>query len=99
MNIKENEITYCNGVMGFPITFLDKYNPNQFEIVAFRKDEDEKDLIFIQWKNYLCQNNNKKTIEPIDYFFPLSLKTRAGGTMNGLINGKETYRKILIKRK
>ena len=23
-----------NGVMGVPITFLDKYNPNQFEIVG-----------------------------------------------------------------
>src|SRR3989344_456790 len=34
-----------NGVMGVPITFLDKYNPEQFEIVKFRKGDDEKDLI------------------------------------------------------
>lgn len=33
-----------NGVMGVPITFLDKYNPEQFEIVKFRKGNDEKDL-------------------------------------------------------
>jgi len=33
-----------NGVMGVPITFLDKYNPEQFEIVKFRKGDDEKDL-------------------------------------------------------
>ena len=33
-----------NGVMGVPITFLDKYNPEQFEIVRFRKGNDEKDL-------------------------------------------------------
>ena len=32
------------GVMGVPITFLDKYNPSQFEIVKFRKGDDEKDL-------------------------------------------------------
>lgn len=32
------------GVIGVPITFLDKYNPAQFEIVRFRKGEDEKDL-------------------------------------------------------
>lgn len=25
--------TYCNGVMGVPITFLDKYCPDQFELV------------------------------------------------------------------
>lgn len=35
-----------DGVMGVPITFLDKYNPEQFEIVAFRKGEDGKDLVF-----------------------------------------------------
>lgn len=35
-----------DGVMGVPITFMDKYNPDQFEIVAFRKGEDGKDLVF-----------------------------------------------------
>lgn len=32
------------GVMGVPITFLDKYNPEQFEIIKFRKGDDNKDL-------------------------------------------------------
>lgn len=32
------------GVMGVPITFLHKFNPEQFELVKFRKGEDEKDL-------------------------------------------------------
>ena len=35
-----------DGVMGVPITFLDHYNPDQFEIVSFRKGEDGKDLVF-----------------------------------------------------
>lgn len=115
-----------DGVMGVPITFLDKYNPDQFEIVAFRKGNDGKDLVFKrererefnrtfvslydvdsgddkkcrrknQWEAYLRENNNQTEIEPIDYFYPLSIKSRAAGTMNGLINGKETYRRILIK--
>jgi len=30
--------------MGVPITFLDKYNPEQFEIIKFRKGDDNKDL-------------------------------------------------------
>lgn len=34
------------GVMGVPITFLDKYCPEQFEIVEFRKGKDGKDLVF-----------------------------------------------------
>lgn len=33
-----------DGLMGVPITFLHKYNPNQFEIVKFRKGDDGKDL-------------------------------------------------------
>lgn len=32
------------GVMGVPITFLDKYSPEQFEIIKFRKGDDERDL-------------------------------------------------------
>ena len=33
-----------DGAMGVPITFLDKYNPDQFEIIKFRHGNDEKDL-------------------------------------------------------
>ena len=33
-----------DGVMGVPITFLDKYCPTQFEIIKFRKGNDDKDL-------------------------------------------------------
>ena len=33
-----------NGLMGVPITFLHKYNPEQFEIIKFRKGDDGKDL-------------------------------------------------------
>ena len=29
--------TGCNGIMGVPITFLDKYNPDQFEIIGIAK--------------------------------------------------------------
>lgn len=42
---KTNEIPAdYDGLMGVPITFLDKYNPDQFEIVKFRKGNDERDL-------------------------------------------------------
>lgn len=32
------------GAMGVPITFLNKFDPDQFEIIKFRKGDDEKDL-------------------------------------------------------
>lgn len=114
--------------MGVPITFMDKYNPDQFEIVAFRKGEDGKDLVFTRerereynrtfvslynvdtgddkerrrkdkWAAYLRANNNKPQIEPVDLFYPLSIQSRAKGTMNGTIKGRETYRRILVLHK
>lgn len=33
-----------DGAMGVPISFLHKYCPEQFEIIKFRKGDDEKDL-------------------------------------------------------
>jgi len=48
------------GAMGVPITFLSKFNPNQFDIIKFRKGDDNKDLkvngkdkyfrILIKWR-------------------------------------------------
>lgn len=35
-----------NGVMGVPISFLGKFCPKQFDIVAFRKGNDGRDLVF-----------------------------------------------------
>ncbi len=33
------------GIMGVPITFMDKYNPNQFEIIGFNLDSAKMDII------------------------------------------------------
>ena len=40
---KDIPIDY-DGIMGVPITFLDKYCPTQFKIIKFRKGDDDKDL-------------------------------------------------------
>ena len=32
----------CNGVMGVPITFLDKYNPEQFEILGLLQSSSDE---------------------------------------------------------
>ena len=38
------KIRIKNPIYGVPITFLYSYNPKQFEIVKFRKGDDDKDL-------------------------------------------------------
>ena len=78
-----------DGVMGVPITFLDKYCPEQFEIVAFRKGDDGKDLVFTR---------ERESSTLLSYPCTTSI---AGMIKNaeGKINGKPTYARITIRRK
>lgn len=58
------------GVIGVPITFLDKYNPDEFKIIKFRKGNDDKDLcingkcpyfrVLIQNKQPISKADDKK---------------------------------------
>ena len=78
-----------DGVMGVPITFLYKYCPNQFEIVAFRKGEDGKDLVFTRERE-----SSTVLSYPCSTSIPGMIKNS-----EGKINGKSPYARILIKRK
>lgn len=51
-NGKDLKVEIKNPVMGVPITFLNKYCPSQFEIVAFRKGDDGKDLVFTREREF-----------------------------------------------
>ncbi|MFN7853933.1 MAG: adenine-specific methyltransferase EcoRI family protein, partial [Dolichospermum sp.] len=63
------------GFMGVPITFLHKFNPDQFEIIKFRKGNDEKDLsingkcpyfrILIKNKRILTELSNNRGIPQV----------------------------------
>ena len=46
INVNKTKDIPCDykGAMGVPITFMHKFNPDQFEIIKFRKGNDEKDL-------------------------------------------------------
>lgn len=63
-----------DGVMGVPITFLDKYNPDQFEIIG--------------------QSNKGDTSPETE-----ALRTDPKHKHGGLINGKEKYMRIFIRKK
>ena len=54
---------YCNGATGVPITFLDKYNPEQFEIIKFRKGNDDKDLTYTKAKLESVQETGNRKQE------------------------------------
>ena len=63
-----------DGVMGVPITFIDKYNPEQFEILGHTSSSDKSPEVE-------------------------ALRTDSNHRNRGLINGKEKYDRILIRRK
>lgn len=64
------------GVMGVPISFLDKYNPDQFEIVAFRKGDDGKDLVVS-----VERERERVVVQP--YFRILIRRTQASSSQRG----------------
>ena len=116
--------------IGVPITFLDKYNPDQFEIIRFRKGENGKDLAYIRPNSKIINVEREREREFCHTSESLSAE-RCNGIMGvpitfldkynpeqfeiiGLdryvsdnpryghrftINGKETYARILIRRK
>ena len=71
-----------NGYMGVPITFLHKFNPDQFEIVKFRKGNDEKDLsingkcpyfrIIIKNKRHQTTTSNLQGVQCLSKLISLS---------------------------
>lgn len=54
-----------NGVIGVPITFMDKYNPDQFEILGIFDDKREKSDAFIQGTPTYLDEQHKKYVGPI----------------------------------
>jgi hypothetical protein len=74
------------GVMGVPITFMDKYNPEQFEVVGITTN-DKDNLWGIKTKTYTSEDAKKYTI------------LNAASVLKTGEKLKACYARILIKRK
>lgn len=83
-----------DGVMGVPISFLDKYNPEQFEIVGMAENED---LYGLKTKVYTAEE--KSSAYRAKFHKPGSYDLNASGVL--VINGQfeKVYQRILIRRK
>jgi hypothetical protein len=51
-----------DGIMGVPITFLDKYNPDQFEIFGLANDKRDENEIFIKGTPYYLDEQHKSFV-------------------------------------
>ncbi len=93
INVNKTKDIPCDydGVMGVPITFLDKYNPEQFEIVEFRRGKDGRDLVY--------SNSGKDDSALLQNTRP---SMSIGGLMNNpkdtAVGGKSRYARILVRR-
>lgn len=66
-----------DGYMGVPITFLHKFNPDQFELIKFRKGNDGKDLSIdgkCPYFRILIRNKRVENISPEDIKKPAGNK-------------------------
>ena len=92
-----------DGVMGVPITFLDKYNPDQFEIVAFRKGADGKDLVYsFTGSSQNIQVEREREREPhgaavLPHTHQKKIDTSHDDVLRPVLNGKKIYRRITIR--
>ncbi len=83
----------CNGIMGVPISFLDKYCPSQFEIIGFDGNEFAETLGIKEMGTKWCELYRKQG--GTGHYTP-SMHSVAL-----LVNGyaKTVYRRIFIRRK
>jgi hypothetical protein len=51
-----------SGLMGVPITFVDKYNPEQFEIIGLAADKRDEDEVFIKGKSTYLDEQHKNFV-------------------------------------
>lgn len=79
--------------IGVPITFLDKYNPDQFEIIRFRKGDDGKDLVYMREREStaLLQNNCQKKEALINFMINQGFKIDEIDYCNGKIGVPITF--------
>ncbi|MGA0542976.1 adenine-specific methyltransferase EcoRI family protein [Neotabrizicola sp. VNH66] len=80
-----------DGVMGVPVTFLDKYNPDQFEIVGTLESSDPNNPYRTRW--YSAQDQKDA------YFRRFGKPGNIPLNMSGVINDVKVYKRILIRHR
>ena len=89
-------------VMGVPITFLDKFNPNQFEIVGICKTWFGGASKIYDEQIEVGKNGDKKRVTKLNDGPVLALKDIPQGKTYYIVDGKaytQLYARILIRRK
>lgn len=81
----------CDNVMGVPIGYLDRHNPEQFEIIGTLESSDPDNPGRTRW--YTAQDQKDA------YFHRFGKPGNIPLNMSGVINGVKVYKRILIRRR
>lgn len=84
----------CKGIMGVPISFLDKYNPDQFEIVGMCENED---LYQLKSKRYSTEECKQAYLDKFGKKGVYDLN--ASGVVFRNDRLEKVYQRILIRHK
>jgi hypothetical protein len=100
-NYNAIEVSFTNsipsdykGIMGVPISFLDKYSPEQFEIVGMCENED---LYGLKTKNYNSEERKNAYVAKFGRKGSYDLNASGVVIRNGLL--EKVYQRVLIKHK
>jgi hypothetical protein len=100
-NYNAIEVPYTNaipsdyeGIMGVPISFLDKYSPEQFEIMGMCENED---LYEFKTKIYDANERKQAYIKKFDRKGSYDLNASGVVMKNGLL--EKVYQRVLIKHR
>lgn len=80
-----------DGLMGVPITFLDKYNPDQFTIIGTLESSDPDNPARIRW--YTAQDQKDAYLRRFGKPGTIPLN------MSGVIDDVKVYKRILVRLK
>ena len=90
------------GIMGVPITFLDKYNPDQFEIIGITKTWFGAANKIYPMQIQVSKNGDRSNVSKLNDGASLEQKGIPKNTTYYIVDDKmyiQTYPRILIKRK
>lgn len=89
-NNKTIKIKILNPAMGVPITYLDKHNPNAYEIIGMCEN---LDLYNLKTKVYTSDECKKR------YFELFGKNGTYDMNAAGVVNGIKVYQRLLIRQR
>ncbi len=90
-----------DGIMGVPISFLDKYNPDQFEIIGYEKSYHLRTKIYPN-QVQISKNGKRSNVTKLNDGAAIKVSVPPGGITYYLVDDEyfvQSYKRIFIKHK